>query len=122
MQAHKAQKECRRVPPQHKIADHYIHIDDGQFDPKGDYPSFEPRVRDLIQEAVKDMAGSANQSPGHILLYAHGGLNTMKGSATRVEKWMPVLENNRIRQIHFLWESGLIASLKDVLFGKDDRL
>ncbi len=113
-------KRVQKGPPQHKIADHYIHIDDGQFDPKGDYPSFDPRVRDLIHQAVKDMAGSASEAPGHILLYAHGGLNSIKGSATRAEKWMPVMENNRIRQIHFLWESGFYASLKDVLLGKDD--
>jgi len=66
------------------------------------------------------MAGDSDQQPGHILLYAHGGLNSIKASASRVAKWTPVLEKNRIRQIHFIWESGLFASLKDVLLGKDD--
>lgn len=114
-------QRVQKGPPRHEIADYYIHIDDGQFDPRGDYPSFDQKVRDLVQKAVEDMTGSAGgRSPGHILLYAHGGLNSIKGSATRVKKWTPVMEKNRIRQIHFLWESGLFASLKDVLLGKDD--
>lgn len=113
-------KRVEKGPPQHEIADHYIHIDDGQFDPKGDYPSNDARVRDLVQKAVADMAGGPGLQPGHIMLYAHGGLNSIRGSASRVAKWTPVLEKNRIRQIHFIWETGLLASLKDILLGKDD--
>lgn len=112
-------ERVEKGPPQHEIKDHYIHIDDGQFDPKGDYPSADRRTRDLIRKAVDDMAGGTGQSPGHILLYAHGGLNSIKASASRVGKWMPVFEANCIRQIHFIWETGFWASLKDVLFGKD---
>jgi len=53
------------------------------------------------------------------MLYAHGGLNSIKACANRVAKWEPVFEANRIRQIHFIWETGFWASLKDVLLGKD---
>lgn len=112
-------KRVEQGPPQHEIADYYIHIDDGQFDPKGDYPSLENRTRDLVNKAVEDMSGGNGKAPGHILLYAHGGLNTVKGSAARVGKWTPVFEANSIRHIHFIWETGLLASIKDVLFGKD---
>ncbi|MEJ2691523.1 MAG: C1 family peptidase [Candidatus Thiodiazotropha sp.] len=112
-------QRVEKGPPQHEIADYYIHIDDGQFDPKGDYPSHEARTRDLINKAVNDMAGKDMKQPGHILLYAHGGLNTVKGSAARAGQWAPVFEANAIRQIHFIWETGLLASLKDILLGKD---
>ncbi|NIO29512.1 MAG: peptidase C1, partial [Candidatus Latescibacteria bacterium] len=40
------------APPQHEIRDHYVHIDDGEFDRFGDYPSHEDQVREIIQRAV----------------------------------------------------------------------
>lgn len=112
-------ERIEKGPPRREIENHYIHIDNGQFDPEGDYPSSEARTQELINKAVADMAGTQNDEPGYILLYAHGGLNTIKGSAKRVSAWTEVFESNRIRQIHFIWETGLLASLKDVLLGKD---
>jgi hypothetical protein len=94
-------------------------IDGGQFDPKGDYPSSAEETRDLMREAADQMAGDGNRPPGHILMYAHSGLNTIKGSAARVGKWRDVFNANRIRQIHYIWETGLLASIKDVLLGKE---
>ncbi len=114
-------ERVEKSPPRHEIANYYVHIDDGQFDPKGDYPSTREETRELIRKAVADMTGAAGGvKPGHIMLYAHGGLNSVKSSASRVGKWNKVLEANRVRQIHFIWETGLGASLKDILLGKDD--
>ena len=113
-------ERIEKGPPRREIENHYIHIDDGQFDPKGDYPSSDARTQELINKAVTDMSGTQDNAPGHILLYAHGGLNTVKGSAKRVSAWTKVFESNRIRQIHFIWETGLAASIKDVLLGKDN--
>lgn len=110
-------ERVEKAPPRHEIANHYVHIDDGQFDPKGDFPSTSEETRDLVKKAVADMSG---REPGHILLYAHGGLNSVKSSAIRVGKWNTVFESNGVRQIHFIWETGLFASLKDILFGKDE--
>ncbi len=120
VQGARGAERVEKAPRRHEIAKHYIHIDDGQFDPKGDYPSTREETRELIKQAVSDMAGDTGGEPGHILLYAHGGLNTVKGSAQRVAKWKAVFEANRVRQIHFIWETGALASIKDVLFGKDD--
>ena len=114
-------ERVEKAPRRHEIARHYIHIDDGQFDPKGDYPSSREETAELIKQAVTDMAGGAGGvKPGHILLYAHGGLNSVKSSAIRVSKWKNVFEENRVRQIHFIWETGALASIKDILFGKDE--
>ena len=68
-------ERIEKGPPRREIENHYIHIDDGQFDPKGDYPSSEARTQELINKAVTDMSGTRDNAPGHILLYAHGGLN-----------------------------------------------
>lgn len=113
-------ERVEKGPRRHEIAPYYIHIDDGRFDPKGDYPSSMEETRELVREAVEQSAGDGSRPPGHILLYAHGGLNTVKGSAARVGKWRDVFDANRIRQIHFIWETGLLASVKDLLLGKDE--
>ena len=114
-------ERVQKAPPRHEIADCYIHIDDGQFDPEGDYPSSREETRELVRDAVTNMsAQKQGQSPGHILLYAHGGLNTIKSAAARAYAWRDVFKANRVQQIHFIWETGLIASIKDILLGKDD--
>ncbi|MFQ5935631.1 MAG: C1 family peptidase [Acidiferrobacterales bacterium] len=99
-------------PPRHVIRDHYIHIDDGAFDPRGDYPSH----ADEVQEIVEAAAGSGAQ---HVLLYAHGGVNSIKASASRVSAWHPVFAANAVYELHFIWETGFIAELRDILFGKE---
>ena len=101
------------APPRVEIGRHYIHIDDGQFDPHGDYPTTEEDVKLTLSEAVR---GDAD----HILLYAHGGLNSVKSCAARVAKWRPVFRRNRIHEIHFIWETGLWAELRDILLGKEE--
>ena len=114
-------ERVQKAPPRHEIAGYYIHIDDGDFDPKGDYPSSREETRELVRSAVENVsANKSGQSPGHILLYAHGGLNTVKAAAARAYAWRDVFEENRVHQIHFIWETGLVASIKDILLGKDD--
>lgn len=98
-------------PPQHEIAHHYIHIDDGQFDPQGDYPSKPEQVDEIVQRAVQ---------AEDVVLYAHGGLNSVKAAAARTGAWREVFERNGIHEVHFIWESGLLGELRDVLFGKQD--
>ncbi len=105
-------RRVEKGPPREDIAGHYIHIDDGQFDPKGDYPSSLGEVKETI-------AAAFNGESDHVLLYAHGGLNRVKGAASRAGKWRPVFRDNRVHEIHFFWETGAIAELRDILLGKE---
>ena len=98
-------------PPQHTIRRHYIHIDDGAFDPRGNYPSNAGEATEIIESAV-------SSDCEHIVLYAHGGLNGIKASAKRVSAWQPVFAANRVYELHFIWETGLLAELRDIIFGK----
>ena len=127
-------KKRIQAPPLHEISDHYIHIDDGQFEPFGDYPSpfgtqpykesTEPRLRGLrglLRRAIgADKSADGNPAPKHLLFYAHGGLNDVKSCAARVGAWRPVFAANQIREIHFIWETGFKDELRDVLLGKQD--
>lgn len=110
-------RETEDAPPAHVIWNHYVHIDDGQFDPQGDYPSSAAETRAIARRLVRGVDGPP---PRHILLYAHGGLNSVAGSARRTAKWRPVFKANGIAELHFIWETGFLAELRDILLGKED--
>ena len=99
-------------PPVSEIAGHFVHIDDGQYDPEGEYAT----DKGAIERVCKDLATGGAK---HILLFAHGGLNDVDGSATRVGKWRPVFGSNGIAELHFIWETGFFEELRDVLLGKE---
>lgn len=104
-------ERVEKAPPRHQIVHHYVHIDDGAYDPFGDYPSDATQMDEIAERAA--------ESP-HVLLYAHGGLNSLKAAASRIGRWKPVFERNDIYPIHFMWETGLLAELRDVLLGKEE--
>jgi Papain family cysteine protease len=103
-------------PPPSEVSRHVIHIDDGGFDHAGDYPSTEASARELIDAKV-----SAAKARGRLdlLMYAHGGLNSVDDVARRARKWRDVIDANALEHFHWMWETGLLAELKDVVFGKD---
>ncbi|BAN45832.1 C1 family peptidase [Metapseudomonas resinovorans] len=98
-------------PPQEAIYLHYLHIDDGQFDGLGQYASDLSQVEAIIEELQ-------HSKPAHLLLYAHGGLNSVNGSAMRAFKWRPAFRDNGVHELHFIWETGLLAELGDIILGK----
>lgn len=106
-------QQAEKAPAQFTIRDEYIHLDDGRLDGQGDYPSDPEALRESFRRVLRD------QKPKHVLLYAHGGLNTIKASARRVAAWKPVFEGNGIYGLHFVWETGFWAELKDVLLGRE---
>lgn len=106
-------KRQAQKPPRHQIMHHYIHIDDGHYQPSGDYPTHKGEIKELIANALE---------ADHILFYAHGGLNKVSACAQRAATWRPVFKRNNICEIHFIWETGILEELKDVIFGKQKRV
>lgn len=102
-------------PTAASIDGHYIHIDDGFFDYQGKFPSHSEIVHDRIKKALA-------KKPKHLLLYAHGGLNEVEGVAKRVRRWRSAFKRNGIHEIHFMWETGLMEELKDVIKGHDYKV
>jgi hypothetical protein len=105
----------QKAPTRDEIRGYYVHIDDGQFDAHGDYPS-------TAEEAEETIEGAVASGAGHLLLYAHGGLNSLKSSAARTQAWKDVFAANGVRQLHFIWETGLWDELRDVILGKESFL
>ena len=106
------QRLFSRKPNRAEIVGHFVHIDDGRFDDKGRYWS------DIttIEQTAELVAESKDYD--HLLLYAHGGLNNIVASARRIAAMKEVFKKNRIYPFHFMYDTGLLEEIKDVLLGK----
>jgi len=98
-------------PPRSEIAGHFIHVDDGKFHAQGRYWSNAEDVRTTAKELVKK-----KNKYDHLLLYAHGGLNSPKDSARRIAALKQTFKDNGIYPYHFMYDTGLMEELKDIIF------
>lgn len=99
-------------PRRDEIAGHFVHIDDGRFAQSGKYWS---NLADVRQTASLVAASNKYQ---HLLIYAHGGLNSLKESACRIAAMRDTFKANGIYPLHFMYDTGLLEELKDVVIGK----
>lgn len=105
-------------PARSEIAGHFLHIDDGEFCRQDRYWSNPDDVR-ITARAV---AGSGRRYR-HLLLYAHGGLNSPKASARRIAAMKETFKANGIYPYHFMYDTGILEELKDVILrrGRDSE-
>ena len=101
-----------RAPNRAELAGHFVHIDDGNFHERGRYWS----SREDVQQTANILACTDKYQ--HVLLYAHGGLNSVKDSAKRISAMKDVFKANGIYPYHFMYDTGLLEELKDVLLRK----
>jgi len=101
-----------KAPRRDEIAGHFVHIDDGRFQHIGNYWS---TLEDVKQTAAHVAASDEYE---HLLIYAHGGLNSVKDSAIRIAAMRDTFKANGIYPFHFMYDTGLLEELKDVILGK----
>jgi Papain family cysteine protease/Alpha/beta hydrolase of unknown function (DUF900) len=99
--------------PRAKIAGHFIHIDDGRYMESGRYWSTPADV----EQTAELVANSAKYK--HILIYAHGGLNSPKDSARRIAAMQETYKANGIYPFHVMYDTGVIEELKDLVARKE---
>ncbi len=102
-------------PKRHEIKGHFVHIDDGHFHTKGKYFSSKADVQetaDLLKDSTKYK---------HLLLYAHGGLNSPKDSAKRIAAMKETFKANGIYPYHFMYDTGLLEELKDIILKRQSN-
>jgi len=99
-------------PTRSEIAGHFVHIDDGQFHNHGHYWS----NLDDVRLTATHLAQSDKYD--HLLLYAHGGLNSPADSARRIAAMKETFKANRIYPYHLMYDTGLLEELKDVIRGR----
>ena len=103
-------------PARGAIAGHFVHIDDGNFRDNGRYWS---NLND-----VKNTAGLLAKSTDykHLLIYAHGGLNSPADSATRIAAMRDVFKENGIYPFHFMYDTGVMEEVKDIISSRGQRV
>lgn len=109
-----------RAPKTEDIIGHIIHLNDGELVTKGKYPTPITTIKETA-DFLADETLTADRDYRHLVIYAHGGLNSAAASANRVRKMKEVFKRNGIYPIHFMWETGFFESLKDVIFSSSDK-
>ncbi|RKZ70654.1 MAG: peptidase C1 [Gammaproteobacteria bacterium] len=100
-----------RAPKRLEIAGHFVHFDDGKFKPRGDYWSTASDI-ELTAERIENLTSTANKYD-HLLIYAHGGLNSTKASAKRIVSLKEGFKRNGIYPFHIMYDTGLVEEIKD---------
>ncbi len=101
-----------RKPRRDEIAGHFVHVDDGQFADTGRYWSTLDDVRQTAALVAK------SDKYQHLMIYAHGGLNSTEASARRIAAMRDTFKANGIYPFHFMYDTGLMEELKDIVLGK----
>lgn len=101
-----------RAPRRDEIAGHFVHVDDGLFATNGKYWS---NLNDVKQTASLVAKSDKYQ---HLMIYAHGGLNSVSASASRIAAMRDTFKANGIYPFHFMYDTGLMEELKDIVLGK----
>ncbi len=101
-----------KAPKRIDIAGHFAHFDDGSLRDKGDYWSTLDDIQ-LTIDRVRELADQGRIK--HLLIYAHGGLNSPKASATRIKAMKEGFKRNGIYPFHMMYDTGLGEELKDII-------
>ncbi|WP_322416025.1 C1 family peptidase [Mesorhizobium huakuii] len=104
------------APNRGDIVGHFINIDDGRYVLDGRYASptaaeMDETVKRIVDpNSNKDVGKNIGKGYDHLLIYAHGGLNTLDDEANRIAVWKrnKVFSRNRIYNFHLMWGSGFI--------------
>ncbi|MBF0305663.1 MAG: C1 family peptidase [Alphaproteobacteria bacterium] len=102
------------APTRNEIAGHFVHIDDGRFCDRQPYwssPEDVARTAALIAERFAEA-----QTYRHLLIYAHGGLNSPEDCARRIGAMTPTFKANGVYPYSVMYDTGFAETLKDVVF------
>lgn len=103
-------------PTRGDIVGHFINIDDGRLVADGKYGS--PTDTEMQQTVDRLSSGNANGGQGydHLVIYAHGGLNSLVDEAKRIATWKrhDIYGRNKLYNFHLMWGSDFF----DEVFGK----
>lgn len=108
----KGAEASKPAPTRLEIAGHFVHFDDGAFKARGDYWSTGADIQNTAALLRKSaIAGKYD----HLLIYAHGGLNSPTDAARRVAALKAGCLRNRIYPFHVMYDTGLTEELKDAV-------
>ena len=113
----------------HQIAPYVVNMEnDGRLSDSGNFRTSRGDLEALVTtylERARDEWKLGAKDPIDIAIYAHGGLTDENDAAKTAAEWIPALYSQKIFPIFLMWETGLIATLanivKDLLGGEPRR-
>lgn len=102
------------------IRGHYLAMVNGDFDRRGPIRSAPDDLDDIAARVAA--AASAGGGPARLLLWAHGGLVGEEGAAARVRDQLAPMRGAGLYPLHFIWHTGFLEEVRDVLVGRATRL
>ena len=101
---------------------HVVNLVQGEFIPTGIYQSSREDVDAIFGEHLPPLVAAATPNkPLRLMLWAHGGLvserSGLRGAAAQVDWWRA----NGVYPIHFVWETGAMESIKQIVSGAGKR-
>ena len=108
-------KTAKSAVDRSRIAGHFVHVDDGTYKTSGRYWSTSEDVDQTAKLVAKE------KKYKHLLIYAHGGLNSPKDSARRIAALKDGFKRNGIYPFHVMYDTGIAEELKDIILRKENK-
>ena len=97
-------------PTRADILGHFLNIDDGKLVVTGKYAS--PKEDEMAETVKRLTMKESNNGKGypHLMIYAHGGLNSTVDEARRISAWKRanIFGRNSIYNFHLMWASDFL--------------
>ena len=99
-----------------EIRPHFVNLgNEGALSGRGRYATTHEDLDTIFDQFVPAVAKERKWKTPRFLIYAHGGLNSEAASGQRVASFRPILLDNNIYPIHFMWETGLLETVRHIL-------
>lgn len=103
----------------HEIAPYVVNMENnGRLSESGDFRTqpgdVEALVTTYLERARAEWQLGDNDAID-IAIYAHGGLTSEADAADAASRWIPALYEQRIFPIFFMWETGLLSTLENMV-------
>src|SRR5262249_6521696 len=90
----------------------------GRLSDHGKFRTSEDDLHDLARHYLPNALDDwelKEDEPIDIALYAHGGLVSEDSAAATAARWIPALYANKIFPVFFMWETGLLQTIENIL-------
>ena len=112
------------LPPDviRRLRPHVINLNTGRLSATGQFQTSEADVDAIFEEHLVDWSrGRDPREKLPIVFYAHGGLTSEEGGLTIANQQIDWWKENGAYPIHFVWETGLMETLTQILNPRRQR-
>jgi hypothetical protein len=106
-----------------ELAPYIVNLSQGRFSREGRARTSPGDVDRIFDEALEEEVRVARQEkrPVRLVFYAHGGLDSEAVGLQIAHKHIPWWRKNGVYPIYFIWETGLVETLRTFIPGAGQR-